>query len=84
MRWYSKVARAVTRVGGLALTWLVLGAAPMDAQVSSPIQPFHYVPGVINIRDAVTPPPGLFVSWYNWALSSDTYIGSITNAQSPR
>ena len=31
----------------------------------------HYVPGVMNIRDYAAAPPGLFVVWYNWFVSSD-------------
>jgi hypothetical protein len=65
-----------TLAGGAALTMslLVLGARPAGAQVASPLQTGHYVPGVTNIRDYAAPPPGLFVLWYNWSVSSDTYV----------
>ena len=58
--------RIFTGVGALALALLPFGAEPLSGQVVSPIQPGHYVPGVFNVRDLVTPPPGLFVIWYNW------------------
>jgi len=47
---------------------------PVLAQVVSPLQPAHYVPGIVGVRDYVTPPPGLFVLWYNWFMGSNTYI----------
>jgi hypothetical protein len=43
-------------------------------QVVSPLQSGHYSPAVANIRDFATPPPGLFVLWYNVYASSDKYI----------
>lgn len=58
----------------LVVVVLLLRAGAAEAQVISPMQPGHYVPGIINVRDAVTPPPGLFVIWYNWGISSDTYV----------
>jgi hypothetical protein len=66
--------RTFTGVGALVIALLMFGTGPVGAQVVSPIQPGHYVPGIINIRDVVTPPPGLYVIWYNWALGSDTYV----------
>lgn len=65
-----------TLAGGVALmmSLLVLGARPAGAQVASPLQTGHYVPGVTNIRDYAAPPPGLFVLWYNWSVSSGTYV----------
>ena len=47
---------------------------PVSAQVASPMQPGHYVPGIIGLRDVATPPPGLFVCLYNWYTWGDTYI----------
>jgi hypothetical protein len=47
---------------------------PGYAQVVSPLQSGHYLPGVTNIRDMAYPPPGLFVMWYNVWISSDTYV----------
>lgn len=71
----TKSARSMLTLGrALTGMLLVLGAGTANAQVVSPMQPGHYVPGIINVRDAVTPPPGLFVLWYNWSVSSDTYI----------
>ena len=57
------------------LTVALLGCrGPLSAQVASPLQAGHYVPGVINIRDLVLPPSGFFVIWYNWYVSTDTYV----------
>ena len=44
------------------------------AQVASPMQPGHYVPGIIGLRDFATPPPGLFLLAYNWYFWTNTYI----------
>ncbi len=44
------------------------------AQVVSPVQGGHYAPVVKNVRDMATPPPGLFVLWYNAFASSNKYI----------
>ena len=66
--------RTFTGVGTLAVALVAFGAEPMSGQVVSPLQPGHYVPGILGVRDFVTPPPGLFVIWYNWFVSSDTYI----------
>ena len=59
---------------GLGFGLLAFGAGTASAQVASPLQSGHYAPGVMNIRDYAAPPPGLFVIWYNWAMSSDTYV----------
>ena len=53
---------------------LLLVAGHSNAQVASPLQTGHYSPGVMNVRDMTTPPPGLFVQWYNWLPWSSTYI----------
>lgn len=74
MRERKGLMRTFTGGGALAVALLVFGAEPMRAQVASPLQSGHYAPGVINIRDLAAPPPGLFVIWYNWYVSSDTYI----------
>jgi hypothetical protein len=58
----------------LAVVLPILGTGTAKAQVVSPLQPGHYVPGIINVRDMATPAPGLFVVWYNWSASSDTFI----------
>ena len=64
----------------LMLSLLVSGARPVGAQVASPLQSGHYAPGLVNIRDFAAPPPGLFVLWYNWFVSSDTYVDRDGNA----
>ena len=53
---------------------LITQIQPVSAQVASPFQPGHYVPGIIGLRDFATPPPGLFAIAYNWYFSTDTYI----------
>jgi len=52
--------RSLKGVGALAVAVLVFGAGPVSAQVVNPHQPAHYMPGTVNIRDGVTPPPGLW------------------------
>jgi hypothetical protein len=52
---------------------LAFASAPTLAQVASPLQSGHYVPGIMNVRDMATPPDGLFVVWYNWGTTSDTF-----------
>lgn len=34
----------------------------------------HYYPGILNIRDAVQPPPGFYYATYNPYLSSDSFV----------
>ena len=63
-----------TRILVACALLLALTGGTVHAQVASPLQPGHYVPGIINVRDMVTPPDGLFVIWYNWGLSSDTFV----------
>ena len=46
-------------VGALALVLLAFAAGPVHAQVVSPLQTGHYVPGIMNVRDMATPPDGL-------------------------
>ncbi len=67
MRTFSGVLLIVVVLG-------IVGAKPVSAQVASPLQSGHYAPGVPGVRDVVTPPPGLFVLWYNWFLWRDTYV----------
>ncbi len=74
MRMHSRTMRTFTGVGALVIAVLAFGAEPISAQVVSPIQSFHYVPGIIGMRDFVTPPPGLFVVWYNWGFFSNQFI----------
>jgi len=74
MRVRRRMLRTLTGGAILTLSALVLCAEPLEAQVASPLQSGHYVPGVVNIRDFAAPPPGLFVLWYNWFVSSDTYV----------
>ncbi len=73
MRW-RPAFKNVLRSGALALALLALAAEPLRAQVASPLQSGHYVPGIMNVRDMATPPDGLIVVWYNWGLSSDTFV----------
>jgi hypothetical protein len=62
-------------IGGvLALGALALAPAPVRAQVVSPLQQGHYAPGMMNVRDMATPADGLYVVWYNWGISSDTFV----------
>ena len=60
--------------GVIVIVALALASAPAPAQVASPLQPGHYVPGIMNVRDMATPPDGLVVVWYNWRTSSDTFV----------
>lgn len=53
--------------------FLFLFAEPNNAQVVSPLQSGHYMPGVTNIRDMAHPPPGLFVIWYNIFINTSKY-----------
>ena len=66
--------RTVAGAATLTFSLLVVGARPVGAQVASPLQTGHYVPGVMNIRDYSAAAPGLYVVWYNWFVSSDTYV----------
>lgn len=45
----------------------------INAQVVSPFQTGHYMPGVTNVRDMAKPPPGLFVIWYNLFINTNDY-----------
>ena len=77
MRMRSRIMRTLTGVGALAVATLVFGSGSASAQVASPaspLQPSHYVPGIIGIRDVITPPPGLFLIWYNWLFTSNQFI----------
>ena len=79
-------SRSGWKKGGLPLNtlkgilWGTLVALPMcliptaEAQIVSPLQGGHYSPAVANIRDLATPPPGLFVLWYNAYATSSEYI----------
>jgi hypothetical protein len=49
-------------------------AVPVAAQVASPLQSGHYTPVMMNVRDLVHPPPGLFLVWYNTFTSSSSFI----------
>ena len=49
------------------------------SQVVSPVQGGHYSPWVKNVRDMATPPPGLFVLWYNVYATSDSYFDRAGN-----
>lgn len=60
--------------GVIAMVALALATPPASAQVASPLQAGHFAPGIMNVRDMATPPDGLFVVWYNWGASSDTFV----------
>ena len=64
----------------LVVLFLFLFAEPNNAQVVSPVQSGHYMPGVTNIRDMAHPPPGLFVIWYNVFISSNQFYDRDGNA----
>ena len=66
--------------GVIALVALALAPSPASAQVASPLQPGHYAPGIMNVRDMATPPDGLALVWYNWSISSDTFVDQDGNA----
>lgn len=53
---------------------LIVSIQPAHAQVVSPVQGGHYSAAIANIRDRATPPPGLFVLWYNAYAGSTTFI----------
>jgi hypothetical protein len=55
------------------LGFLFVSINQTSAQVVSPLQTGHYMPGVTNIRDMAKPPSGLFVIWYNLFLNSESY-----------
>ena len=74
MRVRRKMLRTLTGGAILMLSAVVLCAEPLEAQVASPLQTGHYVPGVMNIRDYAAAAPGLYVVWYNWFVSSNSYI----------
>jgi hypothetical protein len=57
-----------------ALLALAFAPATASAQVASPLQPGHFVPGIMNVRDMAAPPDGFYVVWYNWGITSDTYV----------
>lgn len=44
------------------------------AQQASPMQAGHYYPGLINTRDMVNPPSGLFFLWDNFIVNSNKYF----------
>ncbi len=76
MRMHSRIMRTLTGVGALAVALLLFSSGSVNAQAvspSSPLQPGHYAPGIIGIRDAITPPPGLFLIWYNWYFTSNAF-----------
>ena len=64
-----RLASLVTCIGLLVFPML-----RAEAQVVTPLQGGHYAPAVANIRDRATPPPGLFLLWYNGSSRSDAFI----------
>ena len=76
MRMRSRIVGTLTGAGVLAVALLVLGSGSLRAQTVSPVSPVspaHYLPGIIGIRDAITPPPGLFLIWYNYGFFSNSF-----------
>jgi len=74
-RGYKHGRQSEAAVGAFAIAGMLLFfVAFADAQVVSPVEGGHYSPAVANIRDRATPPPGLFVLWYNVYATSNTYI----------
>ena len=61
-------------ITGVLVLVLFIFVSSVTAQVVSPVQGGHFSPGITNIRDMATPPPGLFVLWYNVFASSSKYI----------
>jgi hypothetical protein len=74
MKLRAWVLKPLPAIASATTAVLLLSASPTQAQVASPLQAGHYAPGVLNIRDMGNPPPGLFVSWYNWVPWTNTYI----------
>jgi hypothetical protein len=70
----QSLVKGVAGAALLASMALAQSAGPLRAQVASPLQTGHYVPGIANIRDYAAPPPGLFVIGYNWFTSSNSYV----------
>ncbi len=66
------------RWSGLVLKSCVLfifiSSTNVIAQQASPMQSGHYYPGLLSTRDMAHPPSGLFFLWYNFAVSSNTYV----------
>ena len=72
----EKIMTGITRpiLFSILICTLLFPFVIVHAQVVSPLQSGHYSPGVKNIRDMATPPPGLFVLWYNVYAFSNKYI----------
>lgn len=79
MRW-SPVCTNPLRGVTLAFALMSLATGTARAQVASPLQAGHYVPGIMNVRDMAAPPDGLYLVWYNWGLWSDTFVDRDGNA----
>jgi hypothetical protein len=69
-----QVNQQVIRILFTIIGMFLITLSSAYGQVVSPLQSGHYSPAVANIRDFATPPPGLFVLWYNVYASSDKYI----------
>ncbi|MCK5712514.1 MAG: hypothetical protein KAI25_07355, partial [Hyphomicrobiaceae bacterium] len=74
MRRKDRLIKTTLFILAILTALLLFHVTPALAQVASPLQPAHYVPGIVGIRDYVTPAPGMFVLWYNWFVGSNTYI----------
>ena len=73
-RQIMQVNQQVIRILFTIIGMFLITLSSAYGQVVSPLQSGHYSPAVANIRDFATPPPGLFVLWYNVYASSDKYI----------
>ncbi len=58
----------------ISLILMACWSTGMKAQVVSPLQAGHYFPGVINVRDMTTPPPGMFFILYDTYMWSHHYV----------
>src|SRR5210317_46973 len=59
-------------VAYILLIWV--SATNVIAQQASPMQAGHYYPVLINTRDMVNPPSGLFFLWDNFVVNSNKYF----------
>ncbi len=70
--------KKVTAVLGLILIFAIIkisnGQVPDTLKGASPFTSGHYVPGIWNIRDYATPPPGFYILDYNVFLSSSKFF----------
>jgi hypothetical protein len=56
------------------ILFICISGTHVLAQQASPMQAGHYYPGLINTRDMVNPPSGLFFLWDNFVVNSNKYF----------